>query len=267
MRLRLSLTLVTLLLIAASVHSEATLHKRSIEVVTDDSLRLHAELTTVDTTEAAPLLVMLPMRGYNGQSYDTFITAALRYLTADTSVSDMPAPHMLAVDLRGHGESTQRTGESVHYGTMTAAEYTKMPSDVARLLRRVIADTTIRIDTSRIMIVGASIGANTAIMATQHLPGVRRAVMLSPGKEYHSLAPAEAFKDFEGEAMLVTSRGDGYSFESSNELAATKESGWMLKAYPGREHGTSLLYSDKRVMFDVLEWLFRPFSSDEAKKR
>ncbi|MDX9857237.1 MAG: alpha/beta fold hydrolase [candidate division Zixibacteria bacterium] len=227
-----------------------------VSITTPDSLGLHAEWFESLSPEPAGLLVLLPMRGQTLDSYRSFINRVREYFEADTTRPSIPLPHMLAVDLRGHGASRTRVKDTLDFRSMGRAEYAMMPSDVASLIAHVYAEHGDRLDTTRLIVVGASIGANTALLLTGLLPRVTHVVALSPGSDYHGLRPADAFRNFKGEVLFVSSRGDTYSFETCQMLATSKNTGWLVKGYPGSQHGTDLLYADERVIPDVLTWLF-----------
>lgn len=227
-----------------------------IVVTAADGLRLHAWLDrSPDKTGSAPLLVLLPMRGRTHTSYDLF-RAAVGQRFSDTSAPAGPRPHVLALDLRGHGASVVRAQDTLRYDIMPDSEYRKIPSDVARVIDSAVALLGTGVKQRSIFIVGASIGANAAIMSTAYLPNVARVVMLSPGLDYRTMTPSNAFENFAGETLIVAARGDRYSYDSAQQLMKLKMKNWLLKAYPGELHGTTLLDQDERTTRDVLEWLF-----------
>ena len=195
------------------------------------------------------------MRGFTHKSYDTLIAALTQTHMADTATETTPHPHMLTLDLRGHGKSIIRDSVTITFDDMDVREYQKIPGDVARVIEHVISQPGTAIDTARITIVGASIGANAAVMATERLPYVEKVVLLSPGTEYRGMRPGEAFARFTGKTLFVCSRGDTYSFESCQLLAREKNAGWLLKAYPGKAHGTTLLETDPIARHDVVTWV------------
>ena len=226
-----------------------------ITVVTDDSLRLTAWFTPSPDSGRVPLIAMLPMLGNTHESYQPFIDSLKNHLETDTALAGQDVPHLLNFDLRGHGRSILKGADTLTYKNMSKAEFAKIPADVGLLLEKVITDNRDRIDTSRITVVGASIGANAAIMTADFIPYISRAVMLSPGTDYRSLKPGNAFQNFPGKTFLATSRADIYSYETVQRLAALKKKDWILKIYPRDNHGTDLLKYDI-AMQDVIKWIF-----------
>ncbi|MEE8576293.1 MAG: alpha/beta fold hydrolase [candidate division Zixibacteria bacterium] len=226
-----------------------------------DSLILHG-WGLLSNEETNLLVVMLPMMGNTHESYGIYadsingglVGAIHDYCSADSGHA--ARPHILALDLRGHGESTARNSEKLDYRSMSKDQFALMPSDVATIVNDFRKEHGEQLDSVEVVMIGASIGANSAIMATTNVPRVSKVALLSPGSDYRGLKPAGAFSSFDGNILLMTSRGDSYSFESCQSLARLKPTGWLLKAYPGGDHGTNLIHSDERAMHYLVNWIF-----------
>lgn len=133
----------------------------------------------------------------------------------------------IAVDLRGHGESDG------NYERFTDDDFRKMLQDA------VAAAQALDRRGKRVAgIVGASIGANTALRysSIQNEP----AVLLSPGLVYHGI-------DIDGvtsraPVLIVVAQEDAYSAESSQELYENNLFGERkLLLTSGKLHGSFLL--------------------------
>lgn len=254
MRKALLFTLSAIVLLASNAMADTT----HITVRTSDGLELHAWMEPSPAEGEAPLVVMLPMMGKTFRSWTTFIDSTRAYFqTHDTGTGLGPFPHFLRLDLRGHGESIVMNDEdTVSFSSMGEADFAKMPSDIAAMVTKVRKDYGDRI--SQVYIVGASIGANAAMMSTMILPDIDKVALLSPGVDYRGLKPMNAFRKFDGGVLMMVSRGDVNSYESCQTLATSKDKGWILKAYPGDLHGTALINADGRAMTFLLNWLFGP---------
>ena len=251
MKKALVFAILTIFVLTAGLKADTM----EITSTTSDSLELHAWLTPSPAEGKAPLVVMLPMMGHTYASFEPFIDSLQAYFDADDAGDDLgPFPHLLRLDLRGHGESVNKGDNKLSYQSMTPDQFAKMPTDVARVVKTVLEDYSEAI--SDIYIIGASIGANAAMMAATHLDSVQKVALLSPGIDYRGLKPADAFQAFEGDILMIVARGDVESYQSSQTLATTKNEGWVLKAYPGDLHGTTLINADDRAMNYLLEWLF-----------
>ena len=227
-------------------------HKMTL--VTADSLTEVAWFTPTTAREPAPLLIMLHMLGTDHTSFDPFIEAVRQFV--DTSSSRPLMPNLLTFDLRGHGESTRKGDTSLSYTSMSNENFERIPEDVYEMTRQVIADYPDIIDTSRIIVIGASIGANSAMLLTQYMPYINEVVLISPGEDYRGLKPADAFKAFDGMTYILTGSEDAYSNHSSQAIARLKMENWLLKIYPTDKHGTEIIKSDPRPVQIVLEWIF-----------
>jgi pimeloyl-ACP methyl ester carboxylesterase len=243
-------------LVAVSACRADSVMPGEVVVSAADGLQVHAYLDiSPDKTGSAPLLVMLPMRGRTHTSYDNF-AAAIGQRFDEAGGPAGPRPHRLTFDLRGHGASIIRGEDTLLFESMPDSEYRKIPSDVAIVIDSVVTALGSRVDARKIFVVGASIGANAAVMTSAYLPNLAKVVMLSPGLDYHGLTPSDAFENFAGETLIVATRGDSYSYDSVQQIMKRKMKNWLLKAYPGDQHGTNLLDKDERAMQDVVVWLF-----------
>ena len=226
-----------------------------ITVTTSDSLRLTAWFSPSPDSGRAPLIVMLHMLNKTHESYFPFIDSLKAFFEKDTLAEGKMFPHLLNLDLRGHGRSIIRAGDSLHFGSMGDENFYRIPEDAVVMIKEVLDNYHEIIDTSRITVIGASIGANSAIMLTEFIPYVNKVVMLSPGLDYHSLKPSDAFRDFAGKTFIVTTRGDKYSHETVQRLAALKQKNWLLKIYPRGGHGTDIINQYRIAMNDMINWI------------
>ena len=224
-------------------------------VTTDDSLRLSAWYTP-SPDRKAPLILLLPMMAHTHESYDPFIRAVTEYRDADSARATQPMPHLLSFDLRGHGESVIRGSDTLHWRTLDTAEFAKYPGDVKAMVNALLSEHGEAIDTGNIIVIGASIGANTAIMLSAIMPGVSTVVMLSPGENYHGMQPAEAVKGFRGRGYIFAATEDKYTAESSMDLLEINQEHFMLYMFRGGDHGTDIINKEPRAMAKLLEWLF-----------
>ena len=115
---------------------------------------------------SAPGVILLHMRGKDKSSW-----------------GDMPQKlvdegfAVIAIDLRGHGETLDPQGRRMKLEQLKNADYLAMLNDVAAA--HLAFDDDKRVDGDRVGIIGASIGANLAIMYTAGDLRVRTAIALS----------------------------------------------------------------------------------------
>jgi len=153
---------------------------------------------------------------------------------------------VIAIDLRGHGESVGPGGKHVDFNDLTDPEYTAMLRDV-RAADQYIGSQP-GVDGDRIGIIGASIGANLAIIYLSSNRHVRTAVCLSPGLDYHGLKPLDYMKAVDKRPLyLIAAKGDADSANAADALsrAGTIDGPKSLRLLEGSAHGTDLLASSE----------------------
>jgi dienelactone hydrolase len=99
-----------------------------------------------------------------------------------------------------------------------------------------------KVDSQRIGLVGASIGANLAIMAGAGLDGLKCTAALSPGRSWHGLQPLPYAPDVAIPTFIAYAKGDGQSAEVIPDLiAAFGDNEPEVMAIDGKKHGTDML--------------------------
>lgn len=149
---------------------------------------------------------------------------------------------VITFDLRGHGQS------SSDIDTLSAADYNNMHNDIAAVKSVLEANNA---DTSRLSIVGASIGANIALNYAAKDDDVVTAVLLSPGLEYRGIKTSTVTTG--KPLLLVASNDDAYSAESSQTIADNNPR-TELKLYENAGHGTNMFIKSDLVP-TIYDWL------------
>jgi alpha-beta hydrolase superfamily lysophospholipase len=152
---------------------------------------------------------------------------------------------VLAIDLRGHGESQG-----------AAQDYAAMAQDV-RAARKFLA-TRGDVTSSKIGLAGASIGATLVALAAADDPAVVSLALLSPTAEYRGLRIEPALRKYGARPLLmVASDDDGYAARTVKELQ--KSSGgvreMILLSHAG--HGTAMLTGDPDLGRRLVDWFRR----------
>ncbi len=162
----------------------------------------------------------------------------------------------LALDLRGHGASTNFGGRTRTFADFTDADYAAMINDV-RAAANYLHNRK-DINGGRLGLIGASIGANLALQYASEDRTVRTVIMLSPGLDYRSLEVVPYLDAYDRRALfMIVSQGDAYSYNSCLEIKkeATIASPLKLKVYDGDVHGTGLLAAHKGLDAIFIAWL------------
>ena len=193
-------------------------------------------LTTIGTLEGVvagerrPGVLLLHMLGSNRLAWEPLVgtLVARGYVT-------------LAIDLRGHGD----TGGDTDWDLASV--------DVAAALDYLKAHDGV--DSSRIAVIGASIGANLALVLGADQPEVRAVVALSPGLDYRGVKTEPTTGALAGRPVwLLASEGDGYSAETVRTLG-TALPGAVVTVVPGNAHGTAMLVADPTLEGRIVEFL------------
>lgn len=168
--------------------------------------------------------------------------------------------HVLAIDLRGHGESIEYkiddTGETqkLDYKKFSNADHRASIRDVESA--RMWLETK-GIATRNIYIGGASVGANLTLQYLGEHSEAPAGFLLSPGLDYKGLKPDEIItllKDSQ-RIYLLAAEDDSYSADSVKALNKIGEVKKFLKVYESGGHGTNLFAAHPELMNELVEWL------------
>ena len=149
---------------------------------------------------------------------------------------------VLNIDLRGHGE----TGGEVDWDLAI--------SDLQQVWGYFAGQPDI--DQERIAFIGASIGANLALIASSNEPAVRTAVSLSPGLSYAGVETENAMNAYRNRPILIAaSQDDAYAANSSTVLEGTAAGESQLIMYQDAGHGTLMLRAEPELAQEITAWL------------
>ena len=178
---------------------------------TEDQIWIAADLHRVG--ENAPTVICLPMYRNVRSSYEPLLKPL-----ADKGFN------VLVLDLRGHGESTPALKPKVE--SRDPELFTAMHKDVAAAVAYLVDKGY---DTSRIGIVGASVGCSVAVdYAVRHPGDVRAVALLTPGANYLGVPTLEHLKAWPGTASFL--------FSSFEEKATTEPVMEALKPFAAANH-------------------------------
>jgi len=159
---------------------------------------------------------------------------------------------VLAIDLRGHGESVEQEGNILNYKDFTDAEHQESIADVEAAVAYLQEQGAIDID-----IVGASIGANLALWYQSEHPEVHKTILLSPGTNYRGIITepfAEGLSE-EQEVYFVAGTLDGSAVDMAKQIQSKISGRTEVKIYESSAHGTDLFAEDESLMDILIVWL------------
>jgi dienelactone hydrolase len=156
----------------------------------------------------------------------------------------------LAIDLRGHGESSAAAEGG------DAADYSALVRDVVAA-RRYLASRS-DVQQSHIGIAGASLGANLAVLEAVMDPTVSSLALLSPSLDYRGLKIEAAMKKYGAKpALLVASDEDPYALRSAKDLQKAGAGTRELLVLNHAGHGTVMLSRDSDLARALVDWFRR----------
>lgn len=156
---------------------------------------------------------------------------------------------VVALDFRGHGESTSRNGKTVTWQSFTNADFNDMTKDVAAA-----RDWLTNKGYDSFAIVGASIGANTALNYAVNDSDVKTIVLLSPGLEYKGIVTNQTIRNFTKPIFIVASNEDTYAARSATILYESAQGKKEIKLFDNVGHGVAM-FSGTDLDRLIINWL------------
>ena len=243
--------LFLLLLFTGAAASAQTV--RQLRLTTADEVGISAAYYPA-VTDPAAAVVLLHDIGRTRDEWASFAAALQRAGIA-----------ALAIDLRGHGESTRRLTaqgpQRVDFHDFTPRDFEDMLLDVNAAVDWLAEQPGI--DKHRIGIVGSSLGANVALRYAAFNEDLAALLLLSPGMTYRGLRADEPMRKLGPVPLrLVASRLDAFYFESCKRLVEIRHEKDQSTPDPkelttctGNLHGTEMLKGVDGLAPVLLDWL------------
>ncbi len=154
---------------------------------------------------------------------------------------------VMAVDLRGHGESNTRNQRPIQASPDWRVNPHEFPVDLDPSLDWLKAQP--RVDNRKIVVIGSDVGANLALIASGRFPEVRTVVALRPNLN-ESLALAGSAQDFQPKSALIfaANPAEADSLRAIVKLPARVQT---ISA----SGNTAQAVGDKQVMDAIIQWL------------
>jgi len=171
----------------------------------------------------------------------------------------------LAIDFRGHGESTQTDdGDILDYQKFNDSQHQQYLIDAIGAVDWLKSKNY---SEGQIMMVGASIGANIAIWMLEQNPALAGAVMLSPGI-YRGIDAVESATHAKFHQALWAAGSDSddtEAYETAKELIEQADvNRKKFVPYKNAGHGIHLFTSDPKLMEDLAAWIQETFQMPTA---
>lgn len=161
---------------------------------------------------------------------------------------------VLAIDLRGHGESTEQNGKKINFKKFPNESHKACQKDVDAGIK-FLAEKGFK--EKDLIMVGGSVGANLAIDAMGRFSEIDLGVALSPGLEYLGVTTEDAMKKIKNgqNVFIVASKDDEYSYDSVEKLQGLNPSAVELKLYEDAGHAQRIFDKHPELMDELIKWL------------
>ncbi len=209
---------------------------KTVSFQTTDGIALVGTLWETKTTQKPPL-VLVHQFARDRHTYDAFAQEAFKR-----------GYTVLSFDVRGFGESTMKNNSRISFSSFVESDFRKIAGDVLSARQFLSADS--------ILVVGASIGANSALNYGVLDSGASGLVLLSPGENFKGIDTNSSAEENGVALFVIASKEDQYSVESSQhifDVSPLADKKLLLLENAG--HGTDMLIRNASLSKNVLDWL------------
>ena len=234
-------TFIFLILLSLALATAAQSPPDAITLQAADGVSLVADLHLPATVDS-PLIITLHMLNSNRAAYAPLIPDLLAGGYA-----------VLNVDMRGHGDSGG------------ARDWDLAIDDIDVWTDWL--ETNGHINEGGLVIIGASIGANVAVIGCAESELCRGVIALSPGLDYRGVQPESALTDglAERSALFAAAHGDSYSAQTIRQMFSNAQGDVTARLFRGRAHGTRLFDTDYEGLSRlILSWLAEQLPSEAS---
>ncbi|GEM_PF-1595530 len=152
----------------------------------------------------------------------------------------------LSIDLRGHGNSTKEW----RWRAFSERDFRAMTLDL-NAAKEFLKTKNFE----QFVIIGASIGANTALNYGVIEPAVKAIVLISPGLDHRGIKIEESILKNNKPTLLIASEEDLYALTTSKEIFdKTTNKIKDYRYYKEAGHGTDI-FKKERADLLILDWL------------
>ena len=216
--------------------------KQRIEFVSKDKFILVGDFYLPDNKSEKPLVVLLHSFSLNAFCWNT-LANDLR----------QKGYNVLAMDLRGHGRSVY--SEKLKYKSrfnFKTQDWQKLPSDVIDSINYV-KNNFAGVNTTDVILVGADLGANTAVLASVSMKKAPlKLVLISPMYEFKTLKmPVKTTRIADSKILMILSKSEKILFDFN---VKTKP---IIKRYQKGGPGVQLLRVNPEAYKEVVDFIIK----------
>jgi len=243
--------LLVIFIFASTTNAYCKVIKKDIEVQTKDLRVLKASVSYVkiDGLKKYPTVVLLHSLGYSSEDWGNLIPELNNAGYA-----------VIAVDFRGHGKSIYNSSfQKRSWVYFKPKTYLRFPNDVMQILKQAQTDIKI-VSLENMAIIGADIGANTAILVAKQLPQKQKPktlVLISPTLSFKGLYIPLAMTDVQMPILSMVSKKDAYCIQEQKKMSKFSQGGFYAQNYPNGGMGMLMLKSNPSMSQDIVKWIIR----------
>lgn len=242
--------IVLLLVCAGALAADAA--GTAVTFDTSDGVKISAVFVKGPAAKG-PAVVLLPMLGRTKADWDPIIS---KCLLPETGFS------FLAIDVRGHGSSTGQGDKTLNWKDFSARDFNDAVRDVEAAVKWLRARPDV--DGDKIGIIGASIGANLALVYAASDPAIKVVALLSAAMDFRGVKIEQAMKDYgKRPVFIAASNEDGPAANSIRVLQKLSQADPVKgegvgRLFDGNLRGTEMFFAQPldRLLTDFLKkWL------------
>jgi dienelactone hydrolase len=174
---------------------------------------------------------------------------------------------VLAIDIRGHGESViNKKKQRSYWRKFKEEDWKEVSSDVTKGIAY-LKENNPEVDTNRIIIIGSSMGTCVAVKAAneekKHVKGL---ILLSPYSNYKGIEARVPLVDYGANPILIiVSKNDYSSYDAATELIKYSQGTHQLVLVKSAGHGTFMLKFEPKLKQIMYDWLIEKLPPEEIK--
>lgn len=206
-------------------------------------------------TISIPLIIMIHALGENKKAWKEY---AKTFTEKGYSV--------LAVDLRGHGESIKDKKSLKHsWRTFTKEDWEKTYTDILSGIDYLKANHP-QANTNKILIVGSSLGSSVAVIsAEKEKKSVKGLILLSPLNKYKGIETRVPLVEFGNHPlMVIVSESDRMSYNAAKDLVKYAQGEHEIIVVKNAGHGIFMLKTEPKLNNIIYEWIDKHFPPSQV---
>ncbi len=223
--------------------------KKDIQIQTKDKRVIKATISYEKRdVKQYPTVLLLHSLGYSSQDWGDLpeLLNKAGYL-------------VIAMDFRGHSKSIyDSTLKRKPWVYFTTKAFARFPSDVEEIMTQAQKDCK-EVSLKNYAIVGADIGANTAVLVAQDMKvKPKTLVLISPSTSFKGLYIPIALAQI-GQIPILTmvSQKDNFSMQEQKSLSKFAQGGYYARNYPLGGMGMLMIKSNPMMTVDITKWLLK----------